>query len=286
MTFVIQCVMRRSFLQVTACMVLCYCMGCETSKPPSPALESSQPAGKKLTGEITLSAATSTKEAMEEIAKAYESKTGVKVKVNLGPSSSLANQILEGAPAQLFLSANRQWASKVEEAKLAKELSPLLTNDLVLVVPEGNPAGVKEPKDLAGEAVKKIALAGEKVPAGIYAEQALKKFELLDGLVSGGKIARGQDVRNTLQFVERGEAEAGIVYSTDVQAGSKVEVVHKFDKQLHDEIAYVLVLLNSSENAEAAKDFFEFLQSEEAQAIFSKYGFQKLPAALPAKENG
>lgn len=279
--------MSQSFLnRVIVCVLLWCIVGCSKPVPQAPSAGPSKPAEKKLSGEITISAAASTKEVIEEIAKAYESKTGVKVKVNLGPSSSLANQILEGAPAQLFLSANRQWASKVEEAKLAKELSPLLTNDLVLVVPEGNPAGVKEPKDLASDGVKKIALAGEKVPAGIYAEQVLKKLELLDGLVSGGKIARGQDVRNTLQFVERGEAEAGIVYSTDVRAGSKVEVVHKFDKQLHDEIAYVLVLLNSSENAEAAKDFYEYLQSDEAQAIFSKYGFQKLASASPEKENG
>jgi len=272
--------------RLMVCVMLGCIVGCGKPAPQTPSAEPSKPTEKKLSGEITISAATSTKEAIEEIAKAYESKTGVHVKVNLGPSSSLANQILEGAPAQLFLSANRQWANKVEEGKLSKELSPLLTNDLVLVVPEGNPAGVKEPKDLASDAVKKIALAGEKVPAGMYAEQALKKLELLDGLVAGGKIARGQDVRNTLQFVERGEAEAGIVYSTDVQAGSKVEVVHKFDKQLHDEIAYVLVLLNSAENADAAKDFYEYLQSDDAQAIFSKYGFQKLSAASPAKENG
>lgn len=277
---------RSAWIRLAVCVLLVSVWGCEKPAPESPTNAPKQTEAKKLSGEITLSAATSTKEAIEEIAKAYESKTGVKVKVNLGPSSSLANQILEGAPAQLFLSANRQWASKVEEAKLAKELSPLLTNDLVLIVPEGNPAGVKEPKDLASDAVKKIALAGEKVPAGLYAEQVLKKLELLDGLVNGGKIARGQDVRNTLQFVERGEAEAGIVYSTDVLAGSKVEVVHKFDKQLHDEIAYVLVLLNSSENADAAKDFYDYLQSDEAQAVFSQYGFQKLTTATPAKENG
>ena len=117
----------------------------------------------------------------------------------------------------------------------------LLTNQLVIVVPSGNPGDVREPKDLLSDKVKKIALAGEKVPAGMYAEQALTKLDLLPQLTAAQKIVRGQDVRNTLSFVERGEAEAGIVYSTDVRIASGVTTAHEFDASLHDEIVYVLV---------------------------------------------
>lgn len=236
----------------------------------------SQPVAKTPPVVITFSVATSTKQAIEPLAKSFEKQTGIVVKINAGPTNSLANQIIEGAPCDLFLSANRQWATKVEEAKLSKEQKAILTNQLVIVVPTGNPAGVKSPEDLSKEGVKKIALAGEKVPAGIYANQSLTKLGLLEALVADGKIARGQDVRNTLQFVERGEAEAGIVYSTDVKGVSGVETVYSFDPKLHDEIAYVLVLLELGLQKPQAKQFYDFLQSEEAERVFAEAGFERI----------
>src|SRR4029077_11175574 len=136
--------------------------------------------------------------------------TGTEVKVNPGPSSGLANQVIADAPVDLFLSASQQWADEVNKHDKAAAMTRLLTNKLVIAVPAANPGGVKEPKDLLSAAVKKIALAGEKVPAGIYADQALTKLKLLQPLESAGKIVRGQDVRSALSYVERGEAEAGI----------------------------------------------------------------------------
>lgn len=226
--------------------------------------------------EITVSIAASTQEVVESLANAFSEATKVQVKINPGPSSGLANQILEGAPAHLFLSANRQWADKVNEAGLADSMRPLLTNKLVIIVPIGNPGDVKEPKDLASDKVQKISLAGEKVPAGMYADQALTRLGLLGELTSAGKIARGQDVRSALSYVERGEAEAGIVYSTDVSSASGVEMVHEFDPALHDEIAYVLVLLKHGAENPAAKQFFDFLLSADSQPFYSNAGFEPL----------
>ena len=139
-------------------------------------------------------------------------------------------QISEGAPAQLFLSANEKWADFVKEKGLAQDTKVLLGNSLVIVVPQGNPAGVKQPKDLTNAQVKRIAVAGPTVPAGIYARQALKKLNIWDGLEENKKIISGENVRVTLTYVERGEAEAGIVYATDAHGSSKqVEVVYTFD---------------------------------------------------------
>ena len=202
-------------------------------------------------GKALVSAAASTKDVMESLAEQFAKKSKHAIKVNPGSSNSLAGQIIAGAPADLYLSASQEWADKVNEAKLSSQQVKLLTNKLVLIVPKGNPAGIKEPKDLTKPAVKKIALAGEKVPAGKYADQTLTKLGLLDGLVKAKKIVRGQDVRTALAYVERGEAEAGIVYSTDLLAAKNVEQVHEFDTSLHDEIVYVLVLLKRGENNSA-----------------------------------
>jgi molybdate transport system substrate-binding protein len=254
--------------------------GCSESGPVNPAPQpQSGPssAAEPVDRELILSAAASTKELMESLVEKFQAKSGTEVKVNPGPSSGLASQIIAGAPADLFLSANQKWADEVEKGGKAQSQVRLLTNSLVIVVPEANPAGVKEPKDLLLPQVKKIALAGEKVPAGTYADQALTKLELLEPLVAAGKIVRGQDVRSALSFVERGEAEAGIVYSTDLAAAKGVKSVHEFDPSLHDEIVYVLVLLKAEEGNAAAKELFEFLQSAEADAAYAQFGFARLP---------
>jgi molybdate transport system substrate-binding protein len=259
-----------------------YCTACgKPAPPPTATPTTSAPASpttpaEALKKEITVSIAASAKDVVEELAKAYTEKSGVAVRVNAGASSILANQILEGAPAGLFLSANRQWADKIADAKLTRKSMDLLTNTLVIVVPADNPAAVAEPKDLLKPEVKNLALAGEKVPAGIYADEVLTKLELMKPLVEANKIVRGQDVRNTLTFVERGEAEAGIVYSTDALIAKDVKVIHHFDPSLHEKIVYVLVLLNPHESQADAAPFFEFLQSDQATTAFEKAGFQRV----------
>ncbi len=124
-------------------------------------------------------------------------------------------------PADLFLSANSKWAEFVKDKGFAQEIKTLLGNSLVIVVPKGNPAGVREPRDLTNPAVKHIAIAGPTVPAGIYARQSLKKINLWDDLEKAKKVVSGENVRVTLTYVERGEAEAGIVYATDGKISDK-----------------------------------------------------------------
>jgi molybdate transport system substrate-binding protein len=259
----------RLLISLTIAGTLAAAIGCQ---PPSAA-----PPAAALAGDaITISAAASTKEAIEALAAKFTERTGTKVQVNLGPSSGLANQILAGAPADLFLSASVEWGAKVKAASQAEADTRLLTNRLVLIVPQGNPASVRKPQDLTGGNVQKIALAGEQVPAGKYADQALAKLGLLEKLVATGKIARGQDVRSALSYVARGEAEAGIVYSTDVAAAQDVETVYEFDPSLHDEIVYPLVLLKHGNANPAARKFYDFLRSPDANATYTQFGFSRI----------
>lgn len=232
---------------------------------------------------VTVLVAASAQEAMEEIAREFEGEQGVEVDVSVGASNSLAQQILAGAPADLFLSASEEWAEALADENLIGQRVDLLSNELVLVVPRGNPAGLKEPNDLLGANVEHLALAEENVPAGRYAEQALTKLDLFHELSKLDKIARGHDVRATLAFVERGEAEAGIVYATDALAAEQIEVVYRFDPATHDPIVYPLVLLNAGETNAAAVRLFDRLQTPESQKVFRSRGFEPVPTASAAR---
>jgi molybdate transport system substrate-binding protein len=224
---------------------------------------------------LTLVAA-STKEAVNDAAAIFTADTGIVVKVSPAASNILANQIINGADADVFLSANQEWADAVAKKGFAAQTRPLLTNDLVLAVPRGNAANVKSPVDLLADRVAHVALAGERVPAGIYARQALQSLKVYDGLVRDKKIVRGDDVRSTLAFIERGEVAAGVVYSTDALLFKRVEVVYTFDPKTYDKIVYPLVLLKHGADNPAARKWFDFLSSKAARAAFEKRGFKLL----------
>jgi molybdate transport system substrate-binding protein len=230
---------------------------------------------------LLLLAAASTKDAVEELATAFEKQTGTRVRVSAGASNALATQIASGAPANLFLSANEKWAQHVEEQELAEAVTPLLTNHLALIVPRNNPGQVRSPTDLARPRVKRVALAGENVPAGIYAQQALEALAVYELLMNAGKIVRGQEVRMTLSYVARGEADAGVVYDTDARLEKNVLVVDRFDPKTHDRIVYPLVLVKRDPRNAAARKLYGFLQSTEAATVFEKSGFQRLTGATP-----
>jgi molybdate transport system substrate-binding protein len=224
-------------------------------------------------GRVLVLVAASTRDAVQEIAGAFTRETGVEVRLSADDSSRLAAQIVEGAPADLFLSANVKWANHVKDDGLADRDALLLGNKLVLIVPRGNPAGIHRPDDLTGPAVKHLALAGPTVPAGMYGRQALKKLHLWEKLDEQNKIVSGENVRATLAYVERGEAEAGIVYSTDARITDQVTNVYEFPASLHDPIRYPLVLLKSAAGNEPARRFFDFLCAPAAEKVFTRHGF-------------
>jgi molybdate transport system substrate-binding protein len=220
---------------------------------------------------VIVSVAASTHDAVREIAATWRQATGVEVQLNTGASSTLASQILAGAPADLFLSASREWAEAVAQQDQVQDTVELLGNRLVIVTPRGAESRIASPQDLLSDDVETIALAGEKVPAGVYADQALWSLGLHAGVQ--GKIVRGADVRIVLSYVERGEADAGLVYATDAALSSQIHLAAVLPEDSHEPIVYPLVLLKHGSNPAAAREFFAFLQSREAQAVFDRFGF-------------
>lgn len=238
-------------------------------------------------GPVTVLAAASLTDAMEALARQFEAETGITVRISNGPSSGLARQVITGAPADVFVSASLQWAEELEQAGLVERSVPLLRNRMVLAVPRGNPADIRHLADLARESISYVAIAGETVPAGIYAGQALAAAGLLETLRKGGKIVRGHDVRLTLSHVVRGEVDAGLVYRSDAMLTPEVEVVELIAETLHEPIVYPVVLLRERPAGEAGRRFFDYLQSDAAEREFEAAGFtmaapHKLPPANPA----
>jgi molybdate transport system substrate-binding protein len=222
-------------------------------------------------GPVLALVAASTKDAVEEVATAFAQDGGAEIKVSADDSSRLATQIVNGAPAHLFLSANEKWAEHIRDKGMVQETTPLLGNSLVIVVPRNNPANVRKPDDLVKPALKRLALAGPTVPAGIYARQALKAQGLWEQVER--RVIAGENVRVTLAYVDRGEADAGIVYATDARITDGVEQVFEFAQSTHDPISYPLVLLKGGADNPQARRFYEFLCSPQAAGIFKKHGF-------------
>ncbi|QDV25507.1 Molybdate-binding periplasmic protein precursor [Aureliella helgolandensis] len=227
--------------------------------------------------QVRVLAAASTASAMEEIAEQFQQRhPGISIIISTGPSNGLTQQILAGAPADIFLPAHRQWAELLDAEGLSSRTVDLLSNHLVLIVPRGNPAQVQLPGDLLTDAVTKLVIAGEHVPAGIYAEQTLNALQLFAPLQSEGKLARGSDVRTTLIFVEVAEAEAGIVYATDAQRSDLVEVVATFDPLTYETVVYPAILLQAGDASPQARQFFDYLISSAGIDIFTQHGFASL----------
>jgi molybdate transport system substrate-binding protein len=256
---------------VGVALILGGILGC--SRTPDGSAPSTNPAR---SGTVLALVAASTKDAVQEIAAKFRQETGIEVKINADDSSKLATQIVNDAPGDIFLSANEKWAAFVKDKGFGQEIRPLLGNSLVIVVPRGNPAKVTKPDDLNLPAVKRIAVAGPTVPAGIYARQALTKLQLWDELEKQKKFIPGENVRVALTYVEQGEVEAGIVYGTDARMTKKVEEVFTFEPGSHDPIVYPLVLTKAGEKNAAGRKFYDHLQSSEAADIFKNYGFTRL----------
>jgi molybdate transport system substrate-binding protein len=225
--------------------------------------------------DTTVFAAASTTNAMNDVIAAYGAKTGKTVVPSYASSSTLAKQIEQGAPAQIFLSANTKWMDFLAKADLLEEGSTtdLLGNSLVMIAPkaEAKPVTIAKGMDLAGLLGDSRLSVGDPdhVPAGIYAKSALEWLDLWPSVEP--KLARASDVRGALALVERGEAPLGIVYSTDAAISKEVSVVGAFPQESYKVITYPAALVKGAD--EDAKAFFAFLTSDEAKSIFAQYGF-------------
>ena len=226
--------------------------------------------------ELTVSAAASLTNAFTEVKEAFEKKhSGVTVTTNFAASNPLLRQIEGGAPVDVFASADQGTMDKAAEKSLIDEASRknFALNDLVLIAPAKSEVALKDVKDLSGEAIKRIAVGNPgSVPAGRYAQAALTSAGLWDSLQP--KFIMGESVRQTLDYVSRGEVDAGIVYMTDAkQAGENVRIVQVLSG--HDPVSYPIAVIKGCKSPKEAAAFIEFVLSDEGSAILAKYGFSK-----------
>lgn len=221
-------------------------------------------------------AAASTKDVIEEIARAFRDETGVAVEVTPAASSVLAKQIEQGADADLFLSADQDWAVFLVDRKLVAKQQDLLGNRLAVVTPADSNLKLAEPADMARPGVRQLALAGPSVPAGKYARQALEKAGVWDKVKD--RVIEAGDVRAALAFVAKGETDAGLVYATDAKAaGDAVRTAFVVPEDLHKPIRYPLCLLKRDAVKPEARRFYDYLAGDKAAAAFRKAGFTVLP---------
>lgn len=224
--------------------------------------------------EILASAAASLADALNDIGRSYRQKSKDSVRFNFGPSSGLARQIEEGAPADLFFSADLAQMDALEKKSLLEPGTRrnLLSNQLVIIVPADSKLSISAPKDLLKPDVKKIALAEpSSVPAGVYARKYLADEGLWEELKT--KVVPLQDVRATLAAVESADVEAGFVYKTDAAVSKKVKIVYAVPIDKGRKIIYPVAVVKASKHKTAARDFMSYLQSAAAKNAFNKYGF-------------
>jgi molybdate transport system substrate-binding protein len=229
---------------------------------------------------LTVYAAASMRNALDDVNAAFTKASGAKVTASYEASSALAKQIEQGAPADVFISADLRWMDYANEHKLIQPDTRvnLLGNKLVLIAPKDSKldnvpiAQGFDIAKLAGDG--RIAVADVKaVPAGLYAKAALEKLGAW--AVAEPKLAMAENVRATLAFVARGETPVGIVYATDAKAEPKVKIVGVFPDGSHPAVTYPVAATASSKNA-ATPRYLAFLRSKDAKAIFEKYGFSVL----------
>lgn len=225
--------------------------------------------------DVTVYAAASLTNALNDINRSYEAKhAGTAIKASYASSGTLAKQIDAGAPAQIFASADEKWMDFLQGHSRIDSASrrPLLNNTLVLIAPKAQPLKVNLQKggDLPTAFTGKLC-TGEtaSVPVGIYAKEALTNLGYWGALEK--RIVGTEDVRSALAFVERGECPLGIVYQTDAKISDKVTVVATFPESSHKPVVYPFALVNGA--SATAKDYFQYLQSADAKAVFEKYGF-------------
>lgn len=231
------------------------------------------------TKDLMIFAAASLTNVLSEVRDNFVKDNKIPVKISFASSSSLAKQIAEGAPADIYLSANIKWVDYLEEKKLLKEDTRinLLGNKLALVAPKNSEISIKIDRrfplsDILGK--EKLSLAEvSAVPAGIYAKQALENLDVWDSVKD--KIAQSDNVRSALMLVSKGEAPLGIVYVTDAFADKNVKIVDIFSSDLYKPIIYPAAVIADSIN-ENTKIFMSYLRTEKAKTVFEKHGFSVL----------
>lgn len=226
--------------------------------------------------EVVVSAAASLQEVMQELAPRFEqAHPGVKLRLNYGSSGALQQQIEQGAPVDLFISAGPAPMQALVQKGLVDPaaVQALAANQVVLVRNQATGAAVRGWDDLTGATVRKVALGNpQHVPAGQYGRAVLEHLGLWAAVQ--GRLVLAEDVRQVLSYVESGEVQAGIVYRTDVARSARVAVAAAAPPGSHPPVTYPLAVLKESRQAAPARALAEFLLSPAAQAVLQQSGFR------------
>jgi molybdate transport system substrate-binding protein len=227
------------------------------------------------TPSVTVFAAASLKDAMDAVIQAFTAKTRISARASYGASSALARQIEQGAPADVFVSADTDWMTYLAQRRLivASTRRDLISNHLVLIAPSDSSVALVVapgmPLTLALGAGR-LALAGPDVPAGKYARASLRSLGLWNSVE--GRLASAETVRSALAFVARGETPLGVVYDTDARLEPRVRVVGRFPDASHPPIVYPIALV-AGPRSTGATGFVHFAEGPEARTIFARFGF-------------
>lgn len=287
------------FLALTMVLALGACSGGQSAQPsaaPSApaasepaATPTPEPAAEPV--ELTVFAAASMTETMNQIAEMYkEVAPNVTLVYNFDSSGTLKTQIQEGAVCDLFISAAQKQMNQLDASKDAEggnvdgldfvlqgSRINLVENKVVLVVPEGNPAGVTSYEDVATDKVKLIALGNSDVPVGQYSEEIFTSMGVWDQLNADQKITFGTNVKEVTSQVAAGAVDCGVIYATDaasaIAAGDKMEVVAEAPAGSHKQVIYPAAVLNISEHQEEAQAFLDYLQTDACTQVFESVGF-------------
>jgi molybdate transport system substrate-binding protein len=227
---------------------------------------------------LTISAAASLKDAMTEIQTLYlKEEPDTTLTLNFGSSGSLAQQIQQGADVDVFMPASSKDMTTLKDAGLLNDdtLKNILGNEVVLIVPKDSQLTITDFAQVVDPSITKLGL-GEpsSVPVGQYAVDVFKYYSVMDQITE--KIVYGKDVKEVLTWVETGNVDAGVVYSTDAKVSTGVKVIATAPAASHKAIVYPAAVIKASKNPDPAAAFVDFLSSDAAKAVFVKYGFTTL----------
>jgi molybdate transport system substrate-binding protein len=265
----------KNLLYFTMMLFLLIAAGCSADESAKKTEEQNQEVtGEKV--ELTISAAASLQDALNEIKANFEKEhPNVKVNYNFGASGALGQQIIQGAPVDLFFSAAKDKFDKLVQDGLieASKGIDLVGNELVLVVPSDSKKKINAFEDLTK--TDRISIGTpEAVPAGQYAKETLEKLNVWQDIE--GKVIYAKDVRQVLTYVETRNVGAGIVYKTDALISEKIKIAATADENLHAPIIYPLGVIKNSTHPKEAQLFYDYLQNDRSKQIFDKLGFKVL----------
>ncbi|MHB8062021.1 MAG: molybdate ABC transporter substrate-binding protein [Ruminiclostridium sp.] len=273
-------------LFITITMILMMFSGCATKTTSDTSTNASKtvsseksvvnPSNSSEKVELVVAAAASLTDVAAEIANMYKSiAPNITITYTFGSSGALQTQIEEGAPVDIFISAANKQMTALEQKGLINDSTKkeLLLNKVVLITPQDSTKEIKSFEDVATDKVSTVALGEPKsVPVGQYSEEIFTTLGILDKVKL--KSNYGSDVRQVLTWVESGEVDCGVVYTTDAISSNKIKVVCEAPKDSHKPVIYPVAVLKSSKYTAQAQAFLDFLSTTEIANIFKKYGFE------------